>query len=131
MEFIGAGINHLFGKSGAQIMDAKAFNMPLQMLVDMSNILLIDNEEKFDVFISMLQNLYEVRMEAFSKCQTQEAVNAFYSGLIRNSDNMDMLAIAIATHAMQFLDDYSETGVDYNKFMHMCELVHNISKIGF
>jgi hypothetical protein len=130
MEFIGVGINHLFAKSGAKIMDAKAFHQPLQMLCDMSNALLMNNDERFDVFMSMLKNLYEVRMEAFSACRTQEDVETFHASILRDSSNTDLMAAAIATHAMQFLGDYSEIGADNPKFCAMCELVHRIGKIG-
>lgn len=130
MDFIGVGIKHLFAKSGAKIMDAKAFHQPLQMLCDMSNALLMDDDERFDVFMSMLKNLYEVRMEAFSACRTAEDVQAFQASILRDANNTDLMAASIATHAMQFLGDYSEIGADHPKFCAMCELVHKIGQIG-
>lgn len=130
MEFVSSGIKHIFANSGVKIMDAKAFDMPLNMLINMSNQLFNNKSDKFDIFMSMLEDLYNLRIEEFNKCDTFDKFQTFHASILRDSCNVDLMADSIAKHAMQFLDDYSKTGNDYKKFSDMCELVFKISRVG-
>lgn len=130
METFAAGLRMILDKANAKVMDARAFELPLELLSRMAKALLT-KEEAFDIFMSMLSDYYTNRRSAWEACKRSEEIKAFYSEVPKTEFGTDALAEAIGKTALQFLDDYdSLQSVDFPKYDTLKQIVFRINNIG-